>query len=85
VSLLPFSKASDMTMANRRGFKQLTLQDRLTAWADKTRAHASELEPGPLREALLKKAEQAETAAGHEAWSRSARLQPFANARRPLK
>lgn len=50
-------------MAERGGFKQLTLQNRLTAWAKKTREHANELESGPYRDALLQKADKAESAA----------------------
>ena len=41
-------------MTERR-LKRLTLQDRLSGWVEKTRQHASELEPGPARDALLKK------------------------------
>ena len=64
-------------MAERRRFKQLApLQDRLSAWAKETRAQANELEPGPSRDALLLKVEQAENAARFEAWSKSTGLQP---------
>ena len=69
-------------MTERR-LKRLTLQDRLSGWVEKTRQHASELEPGPARDALLKKAEQAETAALYEVRSRSAGLQLPADARPP--
>ncbi|MEH6952967.1 hypothetical protein V4R08_17195 (plasmid) [Nitrobacter sp. NHB1] len=73
-------------MADRRGFKQLTLQDRLTAWAKKTREQANELEPGPYRDALLQKADKAESAARFDAWSRSSGLQPPTDgSRRPTK
>jgi hypothetical protein len=47
-------------MAERPGFKQLTLQDRLSAWAKKTREKANELKPGPFRDELLQKAAQAD-------------------------
>lgn len=64
LEILPFSKGRDTTMAESRRFKQLTtLEDRLLAWAKKTREHANELEPGPYRDALLKKADQAESTA----------------------
>ena len=63
-------------MAERHGSKQITLQDRLSAWAEKTREQAEKLEPGPARDALLKKVEQADTAAQYDAWSRSSGLQP---------
>jgi hypothetical protein len=63
-------------MAERHGGKQLNLQDRLKAWAEKTREQADKLEPGPARDALLNKIEQAEKAARYDAWSRSPGLQP---------
>jgi hypothetical protein len=63
-------------MAKRRGSKRITLQDRLSGWAEKTRQQASKREPGPARDAVLKKVEQAETAARYDAWSRSAGSQP---------
>lgn len=44
-----------MHMAERHSSKQLTLQDRLKAWADKTREQADKLKPGPARDALLRK------------------------------
>ena len=69
-------------MAERHGLKQLTLQDRLSAWAEKTREQADKLKPGPARDTLLKKVEQAETAARYEAWSRSPGLQPPTDLRR---
>jgi hypothetical protein len=62
-------------MTQRNGFKQLTLQDRLSTWAEKTREQVNVMEPGSAKEALLKKVEQAESAAKFEAWSRSAGLQ----------
>jgi hypothetical protein len=63
-------------MARRHGSKQLTLQDRLSAWAEKTREQADKLEPGPARDALLKKIEQAQTATRYDALSRSSGSQP---------
>ena len=63
-------------MAERRSSKQLTLQNRLKAWAEKPREQADKLEPGSARDALLKKIEQAEKAAQYDAWSRSPGLQP---------
>jgi hypothetical protein len=74
-------KGWDTTMAKCRGFKQLTLQDRLTAWAKKTREHANELEPGPYRDVLLQKADQAESAARFDAWSRPSGSQPPTDAK----
>jgi hypothetical protein len=64
-------------MQKRRRFRQqLTLQDRLVAWAEKVRKQANELQPGPERDALLKKASQADTAAHIDGWANSAGLQP---------
>ncbi len=40
-----------------------TLEDRLVAWARKVREQADAMKPGPQKDALLKKASQAETAA----------------------
>jgi hypothetical protein len=54
-------------MTERRSTKQLSLQDRLSAWAEKTREQADKLEPGPARDTLLKKIEQAEKAARFDA------------------
>ena len=64
-------------MNERRRFKQdIPLQDRLSAWADGVRAQAAELPPGPEREALLKKAGQADTASQLDQWASSPGLQP---------
>jgi hypothetical protein len=63
-------------MPVRHASKQITLQDRLSAWAEKKREQADQLEPGAARDALLKKVEQAETAARYDSWLRSSGLQP---------
>jgi hypothetical protein len=60
-----------------RGKKLITLRDRLSKWADGVRKQASELPPGPEREALLKKASHAETAADLDEWAASPGLQPL--------
>jgi hypothetical protein len=52
------------------------LRDRLSAWADQVREQAAELPPGPERDALLKKAGQADTAAHLDDWANSPGLQP---------
>jgi hypothetical protein len=50
-------------MVGRLRFKQqLTLQDRLSIWAEKVRRDADRLPLGPERDAQIKKAEQADTA-----------------------
>jgi hypothetical protein len=64
-------------MSHRRRFKrQLSLQDRLSAWAKEAREHANKLRPGLGRDLLLKKARQAHTAAHMDKWMNSPGLQP---------
>jgi hypothetical protein len=61
----------------RRRFKQnVSLQDRLNEFAKNAREQADALPPGPEREALIKKARQAETAQHLEDWANSPGLQP---------
>jgi hypothetical protein len=61
----------------RRRFKQKTsLQDRLTAWANDVRDQAKELPTGPEREAMLKRASQADIASHLDDWANSPGLQP---------
>ncbi|GMO14941.1 MULTISPECIES: hypothetical protein [Bradyrhizobium] len=65
-------------MLKRRRFKQqLTLQDRLSAWVKQVQEQALRLPPGPERDALLKKARQADVANHllHD-WAISSGLQP---------
>ncbi|SCB54001.1 hypothetical protein GA0061098_102280 [Bradyrhizobium shewense] len=64
-------------MSRRRRFKQqLTLQDRLSAWVKQIEEQASRLPPGPERDALLKKARQADVANHLHDWVISPGLQP---------
>ena len=64
-------------MITRRRFKHsVSLKDRLTKEAEACREQAKLLPPGALREALLRKARQAETAAHVDVWLRSPGLQP---------
>lgn len=57
-------------MQKRRRFKQqFTLQDRLAAWSKEILAQAAALPPGPEREALIKKARQAEVASHMDDWA----------------
>jgi hypothetical protein len=65
-------------MAKRRRFKQRqSFKDRLIVWADGVRKQADKLAPGPERDELLKKADQAETAARlDDEWVNSPGLQP---------
>jgi hypothetical protein len=63
-------------MQRRRRFKQiLSLRDRLAAWAKEVREQAASLPPGPEREALLKRASQADVASRLDEWSSSPGLQ----------
>jgi hypothetical protein len=60
----------------RNRFKQtMSLKDRLAAFAIKTRERAEQLS-GPERDALLKKARQADAALHIDAWVNSPGLQP---------
>ena len=64
-------------MTIRVRFKQcLSLQDRLSAWADQARKQASTLPAGSERDRFLKKVRQAETAAHVDEWANSPGLQP---------
>jgi hypothetical protein len=63
-------------MPRRRSKQLLTLQDRLSAWAISVRSQASKLPPGPERDALLKKASQADAASHLSDWVNSPGLQP---------
>ena len=61
----------------RRRFElDKSLKDRLMAQAASCRAQAKLLQPGVVRDALLRKARQAETAAHVDEWLRSSGLQP---------
>jgi hypothetical protein len=61
----------------RRRFKQTTsLKDRLASFAEEIKKRASELRPGPERDALLKRARQADTASHIDEWANSPGLQP---------
>jgi hypothetical protein len=64
-------------MQMRRHFKHhLTLQERLSAWADEVREQANKLRPGPEKDTLLRKARQADTASHIDEWMNSPGLQP---------
>ena len=63
-------------MQRRRFKQQLTLQDRLAAWAKSVRAQADKLQPGPQRDEMIRKARQADTAAHMDDWANSPGLQP---------
>jgi len=62
---------------HRRHFKQvMTFPDDLTEEAERLRAEAEKLAPGPEGHALERKARQAETAAHIDEWLKSPGLQP---------
>jgi hypothetical protein len=64
-------------MTERRRFKQtLSLEERLFREAKRLREEARLLPPGATREALLRKARQAETGSHMSEWLRSPELQP---------
>ena len=55
----------------RRFNQQTTLKDRLTAWARTVQEQAARLPPGAEREAMTRKARQADVAAHLNDWVRS--------------
>lgn len=64
-------------MQKRRRFKQqFTLQERLSAWSRQVLDQAAKLPSGPEREALMKKARQADIASHLDDWAHSLGLQP---------
>lgn len=66
-----------MAIIRRRRFKQqLTLEDRLSAWAKTVHEEAASLPPGPEREAMVKKAREADVGRHLSEWVKSPRLQP---------
>jgi hypothetical protein len=66
----------------RRRFKQTqSLEERLAEKAKRLREEAKSLPPGAVREALLRKARQAETGSHMSQWLSSPGLQPPNNGR----
>ena len=66
-----------MPAQQRRRFKQpKSLKERLIEKAKICREEAKSLQPGALRDALLRKARQSETAAHMDEWLRSPGPQP---------
>lgn len=64
-------------MTKRKRFRQfLSLEDRLTMWADCVRDDTENLRPGPARDKLLKKARVADTAARSDDWVEWPNLRP---------
>ena len=56
-------------------FIQLPLRDRLMLETNRLKDEASKLPPGPLRDAMIRKARQAETASHMDQWLSSPGLQ----------
>jgi hypothetical protein len=63
-------------MERRRVKQTKSLKDRLAVCAKEILDKAAELRPGPERDALLKKARQADTAAHLDEWANSSGLRP---------
>ncbi|RXT50595.1 hypothetical protein B5V03_06285 [Bradyrhizobium betae] len=64
-------------MTQRRRIKQThSLEQRLSTEAERLRAQAELLRPGPLRDAVIRKAEQAESASQMSTWLTSPGTQP---------
>ena len=64
-------------MQQRRRFKQtVSLQDRISSFAETARKVAALLPPGAERDVLLRKARQADTASNLTDWVNSPGLQP---------
>lgn len=64
-------------MQQRRRFKQtVSLQDRISSFAETARKVAALLHPGAEKDVLLRKARQADTAANLTDWVNSPGLQP---------
>jgi hypothetical protein len=74
---MPLSEgASVMTGQRRRVRQTMPLKERLLRWAQKLRNDADELRPGPEKDALLKKARQADAAAHVDDWANSSGSPP---------
>jgi hypothetical protein len=63
-------------LKRRRHSQPITFKDRLADWAEKIREQAAGLPPGAEREAMLKRASQADIAAHLDDWANSPGLQP---------
>ena len=68
--------AGDGVMLRRRFKQTQSLEERLSEEAKRLRDEAKSLPPGALREALLRKARQADTGSHMSEWLRSPELQP---------
>jgi hypothetical protein len=65
-----------MTVKRRRFKQSQSLKERLSEWSMKVRAEAEQPRPSPEKDALVKKARRADTAAHLDDWANSPGLQP---------
>ena len=63
-------------LKRRRHDRTISFKDRLAGWAEEIREQAARLPPGAEREAMLKRANQADIAAHLDDWANSPGLQP---------
>lgn len=63
-------------LKRRRHQHEISFKDRLAQWAEEIRKQAAKLPPGTEREAMLKRASHADTAAHLDDWANSPGLQP---------
>jgi hypothetical protein len=63
-------------MQRRRIIQTASLKDRLASFAKELKAKATQLRPGPERDALLKRVRRADTASQIDEWANSPGLQP---------
>ena len=65
-----------MTAKRNRSRPALSLTDRLRLFADRLKAEAAKLRPGPEQDALIKRARLADTASHIDEWANSPGLRP---------
>jgi hypothetical protein len=63
-------------LKRRRHTQTISFKDRLAAWAEKIRKQGTHPPPDTERQAMLKRASQADTAAHLEEWANSPGLRP---------
>ena len=63
-------------LKQRRHKQTISFKDRLADWAEKIRKQAIQMPPGTERDAMLKRASQADIAAHLDEWANSPGLRP---------
>lgn len=63
-------------MKRRHSKQNMSLRDRLAAWAAQAREKAKKLPPGPERQTQFKRASQADVASHLDEWANSPGSQP---------